>query len=33
VEWRPQGHRVRIVPAALGDIAGALGAASHAQAR
>jgi glucokinase len=30
VEWRPQGNRVRIVPAALGDMAGALGAASHA---
>ena len=26
-EWRPNGHRVRIVPAELGDRAGALGAA------
>jgi len=26
-EWRPNGQRVRIVPAALGDMAGALGAA------
>ncbi|HEY0377966.1 MAG TPA: ROK family protein [Pyrinomonadaceae bacterium] len=30
LEWRPQGNRVRIAPAALGDIAGALGAAYHA---
>ena len=30
LEWRPQGNRVRIIPAALGDIAGALGAAYHA---
>jgi glucokinase len=30
LEWRPRGHRVRIAPAALGDIAGALGAAYHA---
>lgn len=30
MEWRPGGHRVRIVPAALGDIAGALGAARNA---
>ena len=30
VEWRPQGNRVRIVPAALGEMAGALGAAYHA---
>jgi glucokinase len=30
VEWRPQGHRVKIVPAALDDRAGALGAAFHA---
>ena len=29
VEWRPQGNRVRIIPAALGDMAGALGAAYH----
>jgi glucokinase len=27
VEWRPLGHRVRVVPAALGDLAGAIGAA------
>ena len=30
LEWRPHGARVRIVPAALGDMAGALGAAYHA---
>jgi glucokinase len=30
MEWRPQGHRVRIVPAALGDFAGTLGAAYNA---
>jgi glucokinase len=30
VEWRPQGQRVRIIPAALGDLAGTLGAAYHA---
>ena len=30
VEWRPGGFRVRVVPAALGDNAGALGAAFHA---
>src|SRR3989442_4503876 len=30
IEWRPQGHCVRIVPAALGDLAGTLGAAYHA---
>lgn len=30
VEWRPQGHRVRIIPAALGDLAGTLGAAYYA---
>lgn len=29
-EWRPGGARVRIIPAALGDYAGALGAARHA---
>ena len=27
MEWRPGGHRVRILPAALGPLAGALGAA------
>jgi glucokinase len=26
IEWRPQGHSVKIIPAALGDIAGTLGA-------
>ncbi|MBI5380729.1 MAG: ROK family protein [Opitutae bacterium] len=31
VEWRPAGHRVRIVPAQLGDWAGAYGAAYRAQ--
>ncbi len=30
VEWRPGGRRVRVVPAAIGDRAGALGAARHA---
>jgi glucokinase len=30
VEWRPLGHRVRVVPAALGDLAGAIGAARAA---
>ena len=30
VEWRPGGQRVRVVPATLGDRAGALGAARHA---
>jgi glucokinase len=30
LEWRPLGNRVRIVPAALGDLAGALGAAYFA---
>lgn len=29
-EWRPQGHRVRILPATLGEFAGALGAAWNA---
>lgn len=29
-EWRPNGHRVRIVPAMLGEYAGALGAAWNA---
>jgi len=29
-EWRPMGHRVRLLPAALGDQAGAYGAAYHA---
>ena len=29
-EWRPTGSRVRIVPAALGELAGAVGAAYHA---
>jgi glucokinase len=30
IEWRPQGHRVHIIPAALGDFAGTLGAAYYA---
>ena len=30
MEWRPGGERVRVVPAALGSTAGALGAARHA---
>jgi glucokinase len=30
MEWRPQGQRVRLIPAALGDFAGTLGAAYYA---
>lgn len=30
MEWRPGGHRVRVVPAELGEFAGAYGAAYHA---
>ena len=30
IEWRPQGQRVRIIPAALGDLAGTLGAVHYA---
>lgn len=30
IEWRPGGHRVPVVPATLGEWAGAIGAASHA---
>jgi glucokinase len=30
IEWRPQGHRVQIFPAALGDVAGTLGAIYYA---
>lgn len=30
MEWRPGGHRVRVVPAELGEFAGACGAAYHA---
>jgi glucokinase len=30
VEWRPLGRRVRLLPAALGDLAGAIGAARAA---
>jgi glucokinase len=30
MEWRPQGHNVRILPAILGDQAGAVGAARNA---
>jgi glucokinase len=30
VEWRPGGHRARLLPAALGDLAGAMGAAYNA---
>jgi len=29
-EWRPMGHRVQVIPAALGEKAGAIGAAYHA---
>ena len=32
MEWRPDGQRVRIAPASLGDLAGALGAARNAMA-
>jgi len=32
VEWRPLGRRVRVLPAALGDLAGAIGAARHVMA-
>ncbi len=31
MEWRPGGHAVRILPAALGDWAGAMGAAQYAR--
>ncbi len=30
IEWRPGGHRARILPAQLGEFAGAFGAAFHA---
>jgi glucokinase len=30
IEWRPQGHRVQIFPAALGNVAGTLGAVYYA---
>ena len=30
IEWRPQGHRVQILPAALGNAAGTLGAVYYA---
>jgi glucokinase len=30
IEWRPRGHRVHIIPATLGDLAGTLGAAYYA---
>ena len=33
VEWRPDGQRVRIVLAELGDLSGAIGAARHAMER
>ena len=33
IEWRPQGHCVEILPAALGDVAGTLGAAYYAMNR
>ena len=29
-EWRPMGHKVEVIPAALGEKAGAIGAAYHA---
>jgi len=29
-EWRPMGHQVQVIPAALGEKAGAIGAAYHA---
>lgn len=31
MEWRPGGHTVKILPSALGDWAGAMGAAEHAR--
>jgi hypothetical protein len=30
IEWRPQGHSVKIIPAALGNAAGTLGAIYYA---
>jgi hypothetical protein len=33
VEWRPLGLRARVVPAALGELAGAVGAARHVMAQ
>jgi len=30
MEWRPGGHRAKILPAQLGEFAGAFGAASSA---
>jgi len=33
IEWRPQGHRVEILPAALGEVAGTLGAVYYAMNR
>lgn len=30
IEWRPGGHRVRVAPAQLGDLAGAFGSAANA---
>ena len=33
IEWRPQGHRVQILPAALGNVAGTLGAVHYAMNR
>ena len=30
IEWRPNGHRVPLLPAELGPLAGAVGAARHA---
>ena len=29
-EWRPMGHQVQVIPAALGEKAGAIGAVYHA---
>ena len=33
MEWRPEGQRVRIIPAALGELAGTLGAVHYAMSR
>lgn len=33
VEWRPGGGQVKLLPATLGELAGAYGAASHALAQ
>jgi glucokinase len=32
IEWRPGGHRVKLLPATLGEFAGAIGAAAYSRA-